>query len=160
MAGPPPWKEKLFNKLPGWLTQSEFVVRLVIGPQKSLAEEGFYVFGILGTNAAGAVPQLEVLINNPRRDETTILTFHALSSIGTPAVPALTNALANPQHRWRPMIVTTLGQMAVRGGPSETNLYAPIFIQYCNDPDLSVRMHATNALEELLLQSPPELPIN
>jgi hypothetical protein len=70
-----------------------------------MAEVGFI---ILSTNGASAVPELEALMRNNQKPELGLRAIWALRAIGGPAIPALTNALADIGQTNRPQIIEAL----------------------------------------------------
>lgn len=104
----------------------------------------------LGTNAASAIPDLELL----SRDRSTLsragradYALAALAGIGEPALPVLRAALADPNRLDRPEIVSAIFSMTNYKG--RTNASFTLLIEALNHPDANVRQEATNALRQI-----------
>lgn len=149
----PPWRTNLRAKLPRWLARRDVVTRAILGGAFYRSGAAVFGFKILGTNATPAIPELEALMKSTKRRDTPIRAIHALEGIGSQAFPAFTNALADPSHPRRALVVFALGNMASFQSAESTNLYLPVLLQSFADPDRYVRTAATNAV----LQIAPEL---
>lgn len=103
---------------------------------RSLAVDGF---GILGTNAQSAVPQIKKLIYDP---ETCFDATRALSVVGPTGLSALTNALADPDDSIRNSVIWVLGEM--RSGDS--NAITRLLVKALKDPDAVNRGNAATFL--------------
>jgi hypothetical protein len=139
---PPFWRQAMFRVLPKPISQR--VYNLIIMPGYDRAARATWAFGILGTNAASAIPELTTMIHDPTRPNTAGRAIVALSSLGPPAFPHMTAALSNTNHPYRGQIAFFLGELMVhRVG---TNACLPPLTAVLNDPDPGVR---TIALQEL-----------
>jgi len=143
---PPQWRWYLLRKLPYRLTHNETGYGFILGRDYIRAWSATRGFWILGTNAAAAVPFLETLMKNQSTPETSRNAALALMSVGSAAVPALTNALADPQQPRRFLAVSVLGEVAHDIG---TNVVLPALTNALTDPDALVRMAATNVLRRI-----------
>jgi len=74
---------------------------LIVGKKARRAEKADLGFVILNTNAVSAIPELEALMKNNHKPDRSLRAIYALGEIGGPAIPALTNALADPGTKQR-----------------------------------------------------------
>jgi HEAT repeat protein len=103
---------------------------------KVLAVNGF---GLLGTNAESAVPQMVKLLNN---DETSFHAAQSLAEVGPKGFAALTNSLTSQNANVRNSVVFALGQ---KGG-GDPKLVTQLLINALKDEDGGVRANATDFL--------------
>lgn len=97
-AEPPVWRDpvyRMFNITIGQLHDEWQLVANDDGPASAAT-----AFGVLGTNAAPAIPQLTLLMNDSSQNSSP-LAAAALGSIGLPALPAITAGLTNQDSEVR-----------------------------------------------------------
>jgi len=150
------------------------LMRLATNPDWQLTHKAVYALGVAGTNAAEATP---VLLNALRstNESARSSTRYSLSMIGTLALPAICDTLRkddpamreqlsrlfSPVHSPNSGFLSTLNQwtrdaspvvrlqaMEALGNLRLTNSI-PILKRLLNDPDESVRIAATNALDQV-----------
>jgi len=143
---PPPWRRNLLKKLPTKLANNKTISGLVIGRTENRARDAMLGFGILGTNATSAIPLLEALMKDKSEPRSSGLAVLALGNLGVAAVPALTNALADPQQPSRYQIVYALTMGAEHAA---TNAVLPAIVNALSDQDTLVRQAATNVFNYL-----------
>jgi hypothetical protein len=118
--------------------------------QTANAETGF---AILNTNAAPAIPELEVLMKDNRKPDKGVPAIWALGEIGGPAIPALTNALADTNQTNRYVIIDVLYTLEIDSafyyGNRPTGASVPALSRALNDPDPQLRLQAYHALSGL-----------
>lgn len=130
-------------------------------------------FGLLGSNAVGAIPELDHMIRAYRTNDGTFAVF-ALANIGAPALPALCAALTNRQVQCRGAVAWSMASLGTNARPAmplllqcaqETNpqivagavrtlgqlkgepdTIIPVIIPKLTDPRIYVRMQAAMAL--------------
>jgi hypothetical protein len=121
-----------------------FPARLIQGPGQERAFGAMLAFGILGTNAASAIPELNTMINDTNHPWTSVRALQALGSLGPPAFPHIVAAISNTNQPHRARIVLYLGlTMADAVG---TNRCLPPLMAALNDPDPEVRSTARQLL--------------
>ena len=155
----PQWKNGLFDKLPNWLRQIEFIADGL--EQKNYLRDAFGMKAIwlLGTNAASAIPQLQAKLENRTDFYLVKDASRALAGIGPPSVAALRSAFANPEQINRPAILWSFRWLSFSGCSNDC---MPIIIAALEDDDANVRASATNFLRmrssgELFGDPPPPL---
>lgn len=115
-----------------------------------LAELGFI---ILNTNAAPAVLELETLMKDNRNLGVAVRAIYALGAIGGPAIPALTNALADIKQANRSTIIEAIYGVEIDShyyqGDAYTGSSLPALTRSLNDSDKEVRRQAKVALYNL-----------
>jgi hypothetical protein len=95
---PKPWRKRIepaVNALPGWLSRRRFIQRLLLENDER-AQNSIRAFKVLGPLAAPAIPELARLARLTNHGDLHTHAVLALSAIGSPAVPVLTNLLADP----------------------------------------------------------------
>lgn len=97
----------------------------------------------LGPQASNAVPRLMQIVTNEPGAIVTLATF-ALSSIGQPAIPSLTESLFHTNAHIRKLSAETLGNMDAYGVPA-----VPALVQAAKDPDAVVREKAIGAIAKI-----------
>lgn len=90
---PPSWHRAAHTKLSG-PSDNALAKLLVDGPGYDKAEAAMLAFGVLGTNAALAIPSLVALMNATNHPATADRATAALSGLGGPALPRLLATLA------------------------------------------------------------------
>jgi HEAT repeat protein len=163
----PAWREKLRQSLPNRLKRSRFVARLTYGNAVGRAGEALVAFDAFGTNAAPAIPALVALSQTSEKPSAAMRALLALGYIGEPAIPALTNALANPLQLERHWIPHALEQV-MRDSTNTRSICVSVLLQAMHDPDIDVRGEALTILrvvaqKELLAANitiPPEVLTN
>ncbi len=120
--------------------------------QTETADTGFV---ILNTNAAPAIPALEVLMKDDRKPTKALRAIWALGEIGGPAVPALTNALADTNQANRCRIMEALYGIEINSAnhyrDTPTGVCLPALTRALNDLDPEVRRQAYINLYNLAL---------
>ena len=120
----------------------------------ALAEVGFV---ILNTNAASAVPELETLMKNNRKPDVGLRAIYALGEIGGPAIPALTNALADVKQTNRDRIIEAIYAVEINShysyGDAHKGSSLPALIRALDDSDEWVRRRAYITLYNLALHN-------
>lgn len=120
--------------------------------QSELAELGFI---ILYTNAAPAVHELEIMMKNSKKPDASLRATWALGAIGGPAIPALTNALADTKQINRCRIMEAIYGVEVDSHYYHRDAYTgaclPVLNRSLNDPDKEVRRQAKVTLYNLAL---------
>jgi hypothetical protein len=154
------WYAKLYDNLPARLRSNRRVYEILVGRGVTRMQLVAVGFRVLGTNATSLLPELETRMNNPSEQNRSLRAVIALAEIGVQALPALTNALANPTHRCRELIADRLSYMAATAQPESTNMFRPVLDQMLNDSDANVRALATNAVRTLAPDTPTYPPAN
>ena len=121
-----------YNGPIGWLTRDKTALRA------QYALEGI---SILGKDAESAIPDLVELSKDPLASPYAI---PALSRMGKNALPALLDALADPQAPNRITIVNCIGAMQGVGIDAGTAL--PLLVQCLEDKDRAVARRAADTL--------------
>ena len=128
---------------------------LIVGNSTWLAELAELGFVILNTNAAPAIPELEALVKSNPKPDIGLRAIYALGEISGPAVPALTNALADIKQTNRDRIIEAIYavEMNSHNYRSDTSKGAclPALTRALNDPDEWVRRQAKVTLYNLAL---------
>ena len=91
-------------------------------------------FGILGTNAASAVPQITKMFHNV---ETCSAAAQALANLGPESIAALTNGLSDEDAGIRGMSIWAIGEKA----PMDSNTVARLMIGCLKDPHDATKWH-------------------
>jgi len=148
-ADTPKWKIFFYRMLPSRLQQNLSVANWA---RKDVIRAGQAMEGIwlLGTNAAGAIPQLDYQLRH-RTDEDQsrsrlwgFMVIHALAGIGVDSAPVLKAAFADPKQSNRYDILWSLRWLALNG---HTNECMPSLLAALEDQDPKVRARATNLLQ-------------
>jgi len=145
----PGWREWLYDDLSDGIKNTHVVKEWLVGPRRR-AQSAAWAFWILGTNAAGAIPELEAVMRNSTTEQTANNAIDALANIRGPALLALKAALDDTNQTWRGRIVWDFGSMVKEG---DTNTYLPLIVEALNHGDEIVREAATN----VVLQIAPEI---
>jgi hypothetical protein len=143
----PDWRKKLCD-----LTQSStnvMLTRAVWGKAYYRSFRTEWCLRALGTNAASAIPELESIMNNREREYAGTCAVNALGGIGLPALPALTNALAQPKHPQRYEILFAINEIILTVGSENTNLFLPVLRPLLDDPDQRVKWAAGRVINRL-----------
>jgi hypothetical protein len=156
----PAWRISLYSSTRARLRFHPTLLRMIVGREWLQARAADVGFALLGTNAAGAIPELEARMRNSKAMVPAARALGALARIGPPAMPALTNALAEPNHPQRAMVVRRLTTLVVEDGPETRDHYLPIFNQLRTDADPGVRVAAENAIRRIALAPRPNAPPN
>jgi hypothetical protein len=150
---PPEWRVKIAHYVPGWLPGSRKFTSFLRADGKIIARvfSTLSAFAVLGPDAAPAIPALEAMMNDTNRVGASLSAVYALSRIGPPGFPALTNALAIPQHPHHAQIAINLCRLAVASydrGESPAP-YLPVLRQLFSERSTWVRTTASNVVSEL-----------
>jgi hypothetical protein len=156
----PPWRQALLKvatwPVPGKSLDEGKVVygkSSIEGKSLRKAEQAYFGFVILNTNAISAIPELEALMNNNQKPTVGLRAIYALSEIGIPAIPVLTNALANINQSNRIDII-----YAIYAVERNCRFYdrdrchaacLPALTRALKDPDAEVRRQAESTLYNL-----------
>jgi hypothetical protein len=116
-------------------------------PRKLLAEQGYPVAQATFTSAPAPLPlptdNLAPIKTISEKSEQEVA-MEALGRIGTPAVPALTESLANPDAEVRMQAARTLARMG-----SDAKDAVPALLPLLDDPDERVRKAVGRALGQI-----------
>jgi hypothetical protein len=159
-----PWRETLLKlatqRVPGkTLAEGKIVYgrSLIVGKTARRAERADLGFVILNTNAVLAIPALEALMKNNQKPDMSLRAIYALGEIGGPAIPALTNALADINQTNRGQIIEAIYAVEVTSASYYSDAYKgaclPALTRALNDPDLWVRRQPTGTLHNLVLHN-------
>jgi len=152
---PPAWQKGLRERLPSWIRDNRLVGDWLGNAAEQRARYSYLGFTFLGTNAASAIPDLEVIMKDRTKPKTSLEPIRALSFIGEPALPALQAAFADTNAPNRRYVFQCVWQMAENGYVNATR---GILASALNDVDPLVRRDATNAVRqyapELLIKAP------
>jgi hypothetical protein len=155
----PPWRQTLLNLAtrpvegkPLSEGKTVYGKSWIEGKSLSRAENAQLGFAILNTNATSSIPELEALMKDKRRPVVGLRAIYALSEIGCPAIPALTNALADPNQSSRVTIIEALYAIerhipSFRDGCRGACL--PALTRALNDANTEVRRQAKITLNNL-----------
>lgn len=147
---PPQWQRKLNTILPMKLKFDEKAVTNSTNETAQLAGAALIGFTILESNAVPAIPQLETMMNARSRNLSAARAIEILADMGMPAFPALTNAVAVPNHTWRGLITAKLGGMAATASPADrTNLFLPVLRPLIGHSDFLLSYAASNAVSKI-----------
>lgn len=119
-------------------------------------EEADYAFGILGTNAAGAVPELIRIYEQNPAPASQAYAARALGHIGPPARPALPGLIrrfADPDASVRFYAVSAV--MQIGGDPA---VVVPALTSALKDPSVNVRWNALSGLSRFGSRARPAAP--
>jgi hypothetical protein len=136
---PPPWKKRVFSKLPPLLAKNKLVAEWLVMKDERRQANACEAFWILGEDAAPAIPELCSLMRS-RTNLSTQISF-VMTGIGPVAIPALRSALADPQHPTREQIFSSIAMLSVREGSNEC---MPIITAALEDSNPVIRVLATN----------------
>lgn len=112
-------------------------------PDISIRSHAALALRALGPQASNAVPRL-VQIMRSEVGQIVHVASYALSGIGQPAIPLLTDALGDTNAAVRKQVALTLGNMEVHG-----LLAVPALVAAAHDPDPSVREAIIQALGKI-----------
>jgi hypothetical protein len=152
----PPWRQALLKvatwPVPGKSLDEGKVVygkSSIEGKSLRRAKQAQVGFAILYTNAVSAIPELEALMKNNRKPIAGRRAIYALSEIGVPAIPALTNALANINQINRLDIIYAIYAVERNCRSYDHGRSFPALIRAVNDSDPDLRRQATITLYNL-----------
>jgi hypothetical protein len=114
---PPAWQTTFNEKLPEFIINRS-AVRGWLDEGELRARSATMGFRVLGTNAVSAIPELEALMNDATKPNSSSRAIYALSYIGEPAIPSLKAAFANTNRSDRWQVVFVFEQMT---SSQETN---------------------------------------
>jgi len=156
-ATPTAWQKTARSKLPRSLSQSRFGRSLAGWDREAMPAYAATGFGILGTNAAAAIPELKSIMQDTDHPETAYYAIMALANIGAPALPTLTSAFSDKGYplRYEILLHTTHAARAEQGILKPDDLQS-LLRTALEDPKLPIRKLATNAA----LKIAPELLTN
>ncbi|HWQ92164.1 MAG TPA: hypothetical protein VN673_10870, partial [Clostridia bacterium] len=140
---PPSWQRSARARLPRWIGESDLASFFIDGPGSDRASAADLGFGILGSNAVSAIPELTGMLSDPKTPRTAKRAASAMSSLGYPGFRQLTAVLADTNHPNRGTIPWCLRLAAYSVG---TNACVPPLVAALNDPDSSVRASAGRVL--------------
>ena len=150
---PPAWRDNIARRVPAWLPGGRSFASFIRADGKMFVR--WYTilsaFKVLGADAAPAVPELEAMMNDTNRIVAALGAVYALSRIGPPAFPALTNALAIPQHPHHDQIAINLCDLASASydrGESPAP-YLPVLRQLFSERSTWVSTTASNVVSQL-----------
>jgi hypothetical protein len=143
---PPSWHRAAHNKLPDSITEVAPAKLLIDGPGYEKATQAVVAFGVLGTNAAPAIPKLVALMTTTTSPRIAGRAIIALSGVGAPAFPYLVTALSDTNQLGRSLIPNFMRSMAADVG---TNTCLPPLKTALQDQNLAVRAAASRALRVL-----------
>jgi hypothetical protein len=103
---------------------------------RGLAVDGF---GVLGANAASAIPQLSKLVYG---SEGRLQAMRALTKVGPPGFSVVTNALAEKDSEVRNNAIWVLGE----NGGGDPTVVTELLIRALKDPDSANRGNAADFL--------------
>jgi hypothetical protein len=146
-ATQPVWQRDLRFRLPYWLENIKSVRDWLGDAAKRRAAYGWCGICLLGTNAAGAIPTLEVMVKDRANHESSLIAIHALNFIGTASIPALQSAFADTNTPNRPDMTYSFYWMAFELGHTNTTL--PILTAALHDHDPKVRVEAKRWLDSI-----------
>ncbi len=129
--------------LPSWLRESTPVQRLIYDDYER-AGAAMLAFKALGSTAAPAVPELHRMVCQTNDTSASNRALFALASIGTEAVPAITNILATTPLAGSPFMLTCLIGMGTNAAAA-----APALISNLRHPDSRVAAMSANFLSGL-----------
>jgi hypothetical protein len=146
---PPLWQWKA-ARLP--------ILRCCFHPRKladgTINKKGLTGFEILGTNAVSAIPAIVALRKDNQHLTRSSFAAGALACLGAQALPHLTGALSDTNYVHRADAVAALARMPSHGVARSACLAA--ILKATSDPNPFVRRFATNALERLRTEVPPD----
>jgi HEAT repeat protein len=144
--------------LPAFIASTSFGQYLIHGSGLDLATGAALTFSELGTNAACAIPALQVLIKDSTRPRTAGRAISVLSNLGSPARDALLGALSDTNHPYRDLIVTYSAVFMSLAPDTGTNAILPHLQAVLDDPDPAVRLAASRQLNRLSPKPPTNTP--
>jgi len=157
-----PWLVKyVAYQPPGWFRSKSPVgqalrkikpLRMSVANKQRRQGGAVEAFQMLGTNAAGAIPELGRVIARLRTNDDPSA-VSALVNIGPPALPALCAALTNRQIQVRAAVAQALGRMGTNAFPA-----LPALLQAVEDPDSLIATRAMSSLGSLHFE--PDLVIS
>lgn len=154
---PPAWRETLRRNLPSRIWDNDTFQKWIKGPTGERASHANAAFGILGTNALAALPELEALMKDNAAPRTASRAMSALASLGRSSLPIFETALADSNQTNRYRIIYNIRLMAWAEG---TNTCLPLLLQALTNDDRMVRTATTNVLTqlapEMLTNAPPQ----
>jgi len=136
-------ESRLEAKLPASLRENSIINRLIYR-QRDRAAYSVRAFKISGTNAACAIPAVAQLLIYHNSLQVKAEASIILSEIGPAALPAIRQAMSSTNALVRALVVTTTGWLGTNSAP-----LIPDVVTALTDPDLKVRIAATNFLGTL-----------
>lgn len=147
--------QSLVDKLPARLRSNRLIYHFMENRTERRAVEAELGLGILGPQAAPAIPELTRLMNNCAKTNCALSAMRSLGCIGSAALPALLTAAQDPRFPFRLAAVATLG-MNFRGTNGLPAL--PVLARCAGDPDPRVVRASILALGALKLQPETTIP--
>lgn len=160
-----PWLLKYLRyQPPGWYWSTNFWAMQLqrIGPISEPTENKVArafgaqrAFGLLGSNAVGAIPELERMIRAFRTNRNQeCFAVLALANIGAPALPVLCAALTNDQIQCRSFVAFSFGNLGTNARPA-----LPLLLKCAQGTNPSIASHSIFALGRLKLEPELVLPV-
>jgi hypothetical protein len=112
---PAAWQTNLQAALPNTITKNPLVADWLGEREDRLAAYSPFVFEILGTNAVGALPELDAMIRDFTKPMTVSCASRALGGVGEPAIPILEAAIDAPGFPDPHTVFHSLRGLAKRG---------------------------------------------
>ena len=112
-------------------------------------------FGILGTNAALAIPALTTMMRDTTRPATAKLSIMALSRLGAPAFPEMAAAVADTNYVFRDRVAHSIIYMVSDVG---TNACLALLTSLTNDPNPVVASSARYGISEITAEAEADFP--
>ena len=135
-----------YSKWPRLLVNNSIMTWLLGERGEGLVWTAIHGFGVLGPEAAPAVPELTQLMQDTNSAAASVHAMRALASIGKAGFPPLEAVLTNQASP------AQLRINAVRGiwlSESDVHFALPALIRVLEDPDFTVREEATNAMRKI-----------
>jgi hypothetical protein len=131
-----------------WNTRIGGMIMFGTGRANSRAEAAVLAFDTLGTNAAPALNNLVLLMQDSTHPMTSVRATMALGGLGQCALPALAQALFTPTQHERQLVALELFEMS-HDPAIGTNRILPFVRRALNDPDPQLSRYASKFLARI-----------
>ena len=120
------------------------LIKALSGPDSRVRSEAARALGAIGPAAAAAIPELVRVSSRTPANSASLWSQTALVQIGKAAVPALAEALRNPDQEVRLASIQTLGRFGTKGEEAVLPLLGAL-----KDDEPRIREAAVQALGEI-----------
>jgi len=134
----------LGRALPGFLRRRVFLQPLLIDQREFRANTATVALAVLGPEAGRALPELARLAISTNSPVVSRRAMRALTYVGDQGMAPLMVILNNRQHPYRVFAIDYIGAFG-----TNATMAVPALVEALRDPDLAVRLRATNSLRKV-----------
>jgi hypothetical protein len=133
------------RKVPTSLRATALMGPLLLDQDEFRANDAVIALNVQGPEAASAIPELARSLNSTTSPVVCRRVLWTLSHLGPTALPTMLSVITNSQHLGRRFALDYLPNLGTNAFPA-----LPIVTEVMADPQLEIRMAATNTRAQLL----------